>query len=242
MSPRMFSKFPVMLEPLESRTLMAGVTMLIHGHQGNITGWVAAAADAIAKRAGGSSQVSQYILKVSKASSGGLTVKSFTQTRGPDLRKSSTGEAIVKLDWTDVDDGSYSTEDVGNTVAAYMLKSHGTMRSLAELPMQFIGHSRGASVAVVISKRLGEAGVWVDQDTFLDPHPVPDLFGFGYDDAPMRVYANTIFADNYWRTDGDAFNFDPDGESVDGAHNVNLDDTVQKHNVVSAHVAVTSYY
>jgi hypothetical protein len=113
-----------------------------------------------------------------------------------------------------------------------------------ELPLHLIGHSRGASLAVAISERLGEAGIWVDQVTFLDPRPVEDIFGLpvGYGDTPMKVYSNVIFADNYWRTDGELFNFDPDGMRVSGAHEGDLNDIVQDRFVVSAHMAVTSYY
>jgi len=55
----------VTLEPLEPRQLLAGVTMLIHGHQGSINGWVRAAAEAIAEHVpGGADQASQFTLKV----------------------------------------------------------------------------------------------------------------------------------------------------------------------------------
>lgn len=230
------------LESLENRRMLAGVTVLIHGHEGSIDGWVSSAATAIAERIG-TSQTSQFILKVGKVS-GDLTVQSFTLQRGPLMVDSTTGEAIVKVDWTSVDDGSYSTKEVGNVVADYLMTTHGTAPPLAELPLHLIGHSRGASMAVAISQRLGRAGVWVDQTTFLDPRPVESLFGlpFGYDDAPMKVYNNVIFADNYWREDGNLFDLDPDGMEVDNTHEVDLNNIVQKKFVVSAHMSVTSYY
>jgi hypothetical protein len=235
-----------MIEPLEPRRLLAGVTVLIHGSDGNITGWVASAANAIAQRAGGG-QVSQYVMKVGKNSSNNLAVLSFTLKSGPELNKSSVAQAVVKLDWTNVDSGSFSTGQVASVVADYLMKSHGSARPLAELPLHLIGHSRGASMVVAISSVLGRRGIWVDQNTYLDPHPVRgvDIFGInigGYGDTAMRVYSNVVFADNYWRTDGNAINFDPDGEHVSGAHEGNLNNIVQKNYVISAHMAVTAYY
>jgi hypothetical protein len=228
------------LEALESRTLLASVTMLIHGHQGTTNGWVTSAADAIARRAG-EKQASQYVLKVGKVS-GDLGIKSITLEHGPGLRKSSTGDIVIKLDWTDLDNGDYSTTEVGEAVAKYMLRSHGSMPALASLPLHLIGHSRGGSMVSAISRYLGGAGVWVDQNTFLDPVAVEDFFGFGYDDLPLRVYSNVVFADDYWRSDGDLFDIDPDGSAIDGAHNVDLNDTVQKKHFISAHMGVTAYY
>jgi hypothetical protein len=236
----MYHNLAAQLETLEPRRMLASVTVLIHGHQGTTGGWVSAAADAIASRVG-ESQVSQYVMKVGE-SSGDLAVESFTLEDGPGIRESRLGDAIVKLDWTDVDNGDYSTTDVGEVVGDYLLKRHGSARALAELPIHLVGHSRGGSMVSAISRYLGAAGVWVDQNTFLDPVAVEELFGFGYDDLPVRVYDNVIFADNYWRDDGDMFDADPDGQDVDGAHNVDLDDTVQEHHVVSAHMGVTAYY
>jgi hypothetical protein len=182
-----------------------------------------------------------FIMKVARVS-GDLAVTAFTLQRGPAMDKSSTGEAIVKVDWTAVDNGDYSTEEVGKVVADYLMTAHGTSPPLAELPLHLIGHSRGASLAVAVSERVGRAGVWVDQVTFLDPRPVEEIFGFGYGDVPMKVYSNVIFADNYWREDDNLFNFDPDGQEVRGTHEGDLNDIVQKDHIISAHMAVTSYY
>jgi hypothetical protein len=234
---------PPFAELLEPRRLLAGVTVLIHGHGGNITGWVRAAADAIAQRAGGT--VSEYVMTVSKNSRSKLFISSFALESGPQLNENETGEAIVKLDWTAVDGGKFSTVDVATVVSSYLMQRHDTMRALAELPIHLIGHSRGASMASAISQDLGQRGIWVDQNTYLDPHPVDgvnDMAGVNFGDAPMNVYDNVAFADNYWRTDGDVNNSDPDGEAVQGAHNVDLNNIVQTNHVGSAHMAVTAYY
>jgi hypothetical protein len=72
----------------------------------------------------------------------------------------------------------------------------------------------------------------VDQLSYFDPHPVdgvrdPSIFGIPFDfgDAAMRVYDNVVFADNYWRSDGDT-SFDFTGEAVNGAYNLRLTESV----------------
>jgi Ca2+-binding RTX toxin-like protein len=60
-------------------------------------------------------------------------------------------------------------------------------------------------------------------------------------DGPMRVTENVVFADDYWRSDNNlATGFD--GQPVDGAHNVSLNDTVQKDNAGDPHVGAGAYY
>jgi hypothetical protein len=231
------------IESLESRRLLAGVTLLIHGNEGSIGGWVQSAASAIAKRIG-TSQASRYVMTVENVG-GDAKVTSLTLKNGPKLDASTQAEAIISVDWTAIDSGNFSTVEVGQAVADYLTTAHGSMRPLAELPIHLIGHSRGASMVVAISRRLGNKGILVDQDTFLDPHPIDgdanDFFA-DFGDISMRVYENVIFADNYWRTDGEDLNFDPDGEEVDSAHEGDLNDIVQNNFTGSAHAAVTAYY
>ncbi|MFG0251803.1 MAG: VWA domain-containing protein [Phycisphaerales bacterium JB038] len=74
---------------------------------------------------------------------------------------------------------------------------------------------------------MGERGVWVDQVTTLDPHPVdgirepwiplgPTGYFPDFGDATPRAWANTVFQDNYWRQD-DYDLYDFWGQPVDGA-------------------------
>ena len=234
-----------LIEPLESRRLLAGVTILSHGYNGSIDGWVDSAADDIQARAGGKDASSIYTLKVDEVS-GSLAVTGFSPDSGQsDFHQTTGGELIVRLDWSNVSGGSYSTIQVGTVVSSYLLTAHGTVAPLAELPIHLIGHSRGASLNVAISKDLGTRGVWVDQNTFLDPHPVDgdmDVFGANFGDAKMRVFDNVVYSDDYWRTDGDTNNFDFDGEQVDGSLNANLNSSVQQNFFSSAHGAVPAYY
>ena len=231
------------IEALEPRTLLAGVTILAHGYQGTIVGWVASAADAINQRLGG--EGSTYVLKVGEVTRGELTVESFTLEGGTAASSSPRAEYIIKLDWTDVDGGAYSTAEVGAVVADYLLTDRDEQRALVELPMHLIGHSRGASLTTDIAQRLGQRGVWVDHVTHLDPHPVDghdDFLDFDFDDTPIQSWTNVTFTDNYWRTDGEVNNFDFDGEPVAGAHQGDLNGSVQQDFSGSAHMAVTAYY
>ncbi|MGC4033398.1 MAG: calcium-binding protein [Tepidisphaeraceae bacterium] len=234
------------IEPLEARRLLAGVTLLTHGYNGDVNGWVATAAADIQARAGGRNAASIYTMSVAENSNGRLTVTAFTADANQiDYRNTTAGELIVKLDWSTVSDGDYTTQAVAQVVSDYMLAAHGTVPAMAELPLQLIGHSRGASLVSALSQDLGEAGVWVDQVTYLDPHPVDgvdDFFGANFGDQKMAVYENTVFADDYWRTDGNPNNSDFDGERVTGAYNGDLNSTVQQNFFVSAHGAVPAYY
>ena len=155
------------LEPLELRRLFAGVTILTHGLNGTVNGWIAAATADIAQRIG-ADDTSIYDMVVNKNSKGKLAVTSFELDHGPGLDKSVNAEAIVRLDWSDVSNGDFSARAVGDVVASYLMTSHGTERPLAGLPIHVVGHSRGASVVSDIAQRLGERGIWVDKSTFID--------------------------------------------------------------------------
>ncbi|MBC7783369.1 MAG: hypothetical protein H7144_05970, partial [Burkholderiales bacterium] len=110
---------------LEARRLLAGVTLLTHGLNGDIDGWVETAAADIAERAGGATRASIYSMEV-EASGGTLTVTSFGPDSGEsDYRETLDGEMILKLDWGSVSGGSYPTGDVAAVVSAYLLSTHG---------------------------------------------------------------------------------------------------------------------
>ena len=237
--------FVMTTEPLEPRRLLAGITLITHGYNSNVTGWVATAATDVQTRAGGKNASSIYTMTVAKSGSG-LAVTGFTPDSGQKAYAATTaGELIIKLDWGTVSSGGYTTGQVAAVVSSYMLATPKRGTALAELPIHAIGHSRGASLVTALSQDLGIAGVWVDQVTDLDPHPVDgknDFLGADFGDAKMAVYDNTVFADDYWRTDGNANNEDFDGEKVAGAYNGDLNSTVQKDFFISAHQAVTAYY
>ena len=227
-------------EVLEDRTLLAGVTILTHGDRGNITGWIAATADDIQQRLGGTDAASEYVMKV-----GSDGVESFTLEDGnKPFDQTTKAEAIIKLDWSAISDETHFTDDVAATVANYLLTSHSGVPDFTQLPFHLIGHSRGASLMVALSYDLGQRGIWVDQLTNLDPHPIgqikiPFIGTFG--DAKMATYDNVIFSDTYYRNGGSDI-IDPHGQAVDGSFNLDLKDSVQKTHEFSAHLSVTAYY
>lgn len=94
--------------------------------------------------------------------------------------------------------------------------------------MHFVGHSRGTVVNNAAVRRLAAAGIPVDQVTTLDPHPVNGnfpgdfLFNFNWGDDVPQKWDNVTFADNYWRTDTDTFDFN--GMPLDNVLNIELDE------------------
>src|SRR4029079_16318807 len=115
---------------------------------------------------------------------------------------------------------------------------------LVEQQLHLLGPSRGASIMSNLAGALGRSGVWVDHVTYVDPVPVTiTIPGIGeLADGPMRVTENVVFADDYWRSDNNvATGFD--GQPVDGAHNVSLNNTVQAdHGDIDPHTGVGLYY
>jgi hypothetical protein len=143
-----------------------------------------------------------------------------------------SGELIVKLDWSQLSGGvlggaPYSTIDIAPAFTSAILSTNFIPelggRALAEFPLHLIGHSRGGSMICEITRLLGAEGVWVDHLTTLDPHP---LNNDGFNDAlitttvdaPARVYANVLFADDYYQRNSSIFGFDPSGEALSGAY------------------------
>jgi len=215
----------VVLEALETRQLLSGVTLIAHGLEFS-TGfpqWIADMGTAIAARAGG--PVSTYTLTVTGSLFSGMNI-SVSSVTGANPLTSSTGEIILLLDWSNAS-GLFNlatTGQVAQVVHDAMVSptfiSDLQGKSLAEVgPIQMIGHSRGTSVVSGVAQLLGEDGIWVDQLTTLDPNYQQGI------DTDVSAWSNVRFFDNYWRgTSGDVVV--PAGHSVDGAHNVHLDDSI----------------
>src|SRR3954469_24397214 len=230
------------LDSLENRMLFAGVTILTHGLNGNITGWISGAADAIQARAGGTSAASQYVMKLDK-SGGNIVVTSLKLESGNlPLQQTSAGEAIVKLDWSKISGADQNTGPVAQAVVDYLAAHHDGVPDFVDLPIQLVGHSKGGSLVSEISKDFGKRGVWVDQMTGLDPvgGTVVDIPFVGkqtFGDPEMASYDNVIFVDDYYRT-----GVQPAGQSFGGAHVVNLSSIVTDDYLFGAHNGVTAYY
>lgn len=199
----------------------AGVTVITHGFNGNVTDWIIPMAQEIPGFASFPGVTfSCYEISIEENGSG-QTVATATFLGGVAPMLSDSGEILIKLDWSSLAGfGGASTTTVANAAVGALLSS-GLIaemggRPLAELPLHLIGHSRGGSVVTEMGRLLGAQGVWVDQVTTLDPRPVPQ---FG--DASVTTYVNVLFADNYWQTLGDGL-FVPNGQSVFGAYNRKL--------------------
>lgn len=238
---------PWSIDSLERRRFLAGVTLLAHGFEGSIDDWVAATANGIVGRLGGASAASVYTMKVDD-STGAVAVTDFSPDPGyGDYRSTTASEVVIRLDYNAVSGAAYSTGEVAAVVANYLLlpRTSQQLPALVQLPLHLAGHSRGASLVAEVARIVGRRGVIVDQTTFLDPHPVDgenDFFGSDYGDAAMAVWDNVVFADNYWRTDGNANNFDFDGEPVAGTHEGDLNNSVQLDPGFVAHNSVPAYY
>lgn len=220
---------PDLFEPLESRVLLAGVTIITHGQtvSPELPRWVEGMRDAIVERLGGDAVTAT--LRVG-AMNGALEARlsEFSSSAA----SSQSGEFVVVLDWSEVAIGAVApaadTDDVARAAFDELVRP-GSLPliggSLAELPLHLIGHSRGGSVVMEMAKLAARAGLWIDHLTTLDPHPrrfiVNDLSLFANDPALGYVPNTVAFADNYFRADG--FNLaqllDFDGESVSGAAN-----------------------
>lgn len=205
-------------------TLAAGVTVITHGQFGSIDDWVLGMAGHIPTRPNfaGTNVICYEIRIVDQGTS--FTVTPAKLAGGNPLTEFSD-EIVIKLDWSDLAGifTQYDTYTVADLVVPKLLATNYISalggHALAELPIHLIGHSRGGSVICEMSKLLGMQGIWVDQVTTLDPHPVNNS---GNDDpllvvtdAPLIIYRNVLFADNYYQDYGGY----PHGQFVSGAYN-----------------------
>jgi pimeloyl-ACP methyl ester carboxylesterase len=183
---------------LPAGTQAAGVTVITHGWQGETTTWINAMANAIEDRIGGVLSAARYTLVIDDDN---LLleprISSFTKDASSlPLASVGSGEIIVKVDWSDLDGGvpcfnSISTRWIAPLIVQALTQPNaatdGTLsRPLAELPIHLIGHSRGGSLVAEVARELGTSGIWVDQLTTLDPHPLSCPLGGS--DAPTDLF------------------------------------------------------
>lgn len=199
----------------------AGVTIITHGLNGSIDGWVLAMAGRMEEyyRFPGTG-FTCYEIYFTQTNS--IYTPTWRRLAGLPAPSTDSGEIVVKLDWRQLANNSYSTYEVAAAVVPRLLQTNFIAElnghALAELPLHLIGHSRGGSLVCEMSRLLGTNGVWVDHLTTLDPHPLNNdgFFDFPYTvvDASAQTYETVLFHDNYYQT----LNVIAYGEPVAGAY------------------------
>jgi hypothetical protein len=214
----------------------AGVTVITHGYNGNVTDWVIPMGDKIPQyHSFPGSNSSSYQISITRNGSVYSTAQTFLDGVSP--LTSDSGEIVIALDWSSLSGLFQPSTTVIATNAALALLSTTLIpelagRPLAAMPLHLIGHSRGASVMAELARILGAQGIWVDQVTTLDPFPL----GLNGDPA-MANYANVLFADNYWQ------NIDaPSGQALAGAYNRHLTSLNGGYPTGSAHSDTHLWY
>lgn len=227
-----------LIETLEPRTLFAGVTILATGRGGPITSFMQTMANDITTRVGG--LVPQFVLTVAPTSStNGALLPSITQVPGTGTpQTSASGEIILLINYQGISTNPiYHLNYIGSVIADYLMTTPVDGILLASLPIHEIALSRGTGLIDEIAHTLGQSGVWVDEETYLDPDPLSVM-----NDAPPTIYDNVAFVDDYWRNNGIQSSVG-EGQPVDGAYNLNVfwldsDDA----GYANAHDAPTGYY
>jgi hypothetical protein len=214
------------IQPLEDRTLFAGLTVIAHGiePEGARPAWLDTMSDAIVARAGADTAV--YSLLVAPTEDPEFFDLTLEWLDGTAVAEGDNAEVILLIDWADVSDPETTdttVSDIGFFVSEYLFETDeelGIDFPWAELPIHLIGHGRGAGVVSELAWYLGNAGVWVDHLTLLDA-PDADLY---LNDQPVAVYDNALFADAYYQA-----NAGQAGTPVAGAANYDLSATVMSH-------------
>jgi len=212
------------IEQLESRTLLAGVTLMTHGYQisGDFPVWLTQMGDAIANRVG-PSEVTRDTIRLD--SSGEPESWEYTAGRPQiDETTSRKSEFVIEIDWAVSSNNTFGVNVPSTKVARaafdlFMLEAPsetGGVFGLAQYPIHLIGHSRGGSVMHELARMLDSIGIWVDEVSYLDPDPAPVTFGDPY---MTPVPRNVVYANNYWQDTVLGLS----GEPVQGAHNLYLD-------------------
>ena len=201
-----------------------GVTIITHGLNGNVDGWITGMANRIPAYPGFlGTNFSCY--QTTFTPNGGGFLLSATRVAGAPANVPESGEIVIKLDWRNLADGnSYNTHQVASAIVPALFSTNFIPelggRAVVDFPLHMIGHSRGASLICELSRRLGTNGIWVDHLSSLDAHPLNDpdfpldALAFSAIDAPVNSYANVLFHDSYWQN----IDFLVRGKAVPGSY------------------------
>lgn len=189
--------------------LAAGTTVITHGLSGDTDGWVSSMTDRIT-RYPNFPGTNFTIYKIFFVKVGSFYYLDWERSAGDAATNTLGGEIVVKFDWRQLANNDYSTYQLAGQLADSLTSTNFIPElgghALAELPLHLIGHSRGGSLVCETSRLLGSKGVWVDQVTTLDPHPLndpefpQDILRYSVMDAPALAYENVLFHDNYYQT------------------------------------------
>ena len=153
----------------------AGLTIITHGFNGNVTDWIIPMAEQIPRYdLFPGTNFSCYELSVASDYS-----VSISRLGGVSPLVSDSGEIIIKLDWSALStDASTSSSDIAASAVPALLSatflSELGGRSLTEFPIHLIGHSRGGSVVTEMARLLGAApGPTSSNSTSSDQIPSP---------------------------------------------------------------------
>jgi hypothetical protein len=221
------------------KTFGAGVTLITHGFNGNVTDWVIPMCNRIPQyQTFPGTNYTIYEISITKTGSVYYLSQTFLSgTNNPLV--SDSGEIIIALDWSTlatlspaVSTSIIATQAVNALLSTNLIPAIAG-KPLAELPLHLAGHSRGASVVTEMARILGAQGIWADHVTTWDPYPV-SLLG---DPTPVKIYANVLFADDYWQnTDS------PSGQAITGAYSRYLTNVTGGYPSGSAHSDTHLWY
>jgi hypothetical protein len=232
------------VETLERRQLLTGVTFFFPAFDGGLTNWIDTSVNAITNDLGGPQNVPVYTLTIAPDNDGTLAVQGVTHNSGTGTPQANNpGQILVIVDNTSVSaNPAYPATATADLVANFMETTPVDGVTWADLPIHLISTSIGVAETDALAETLDTSGIWVDQETYLDPHPDP---GDGFDDPPSTVYDNVEFADDYWRTGGPNVDqsVSPNGAAVDGAYSLELTWVQADYATFGiAHLAPPAYY
>ena len=208
-------------DPLPDGRTCAGLVLIAHGYDTKITGepgWTGYMQQSIIHRLRSHGRAG--CLRVRRSHDTGWKVD--LEWLEPHPADPSDCECFLRVDWTAVANHlihPVSTGWLAQILMTSLMDHQSELPDPGRHPIHLIGHSRGASLVCEMAALFGQQGIFVDQVTTLDPHPLttddpqPPLRP-AVEDAAVRRHPCIRFMDNYWQDI--AY---PRGQAVSGAFN-----------------------